>query len=58
MKGIFWILLTLMPRAVEAILGLAERAPFYRMIVVVTRKSMQEARLLVDSPTQFERPHV
>ena len=58
MKGIFWLLLTLMPRAVEAILGLAERAPFYRMIVVVTRKSRQEARPLVDFPTQFEHPHL
>jgi hypothetical protein len=37
-KGLFWILLTVIPGPVAALLRLADRAPFYRMIVVVTRK--------------------
>lgn len=37
-KGLFWILLTVAPRPVEGLLRLADRPPFYRLIVVVTRK--------------------
>jgi hypothetical protein len=39
-KGLFWILLTIVPRLVEALLRLADRSPFYRMIVVATRKPL------------------
>ena len=37
-KGLFWVLLTVASRPVGALLRFADRAPFYRMIVVVTRK--------------------
>jgi hypothetical protein len=37
-KGIFWDLLTVAPRPVEVLLRRPDRAPFYRLIVVVTRK--------------------
>jgi hypothetical protein len=37
-RGLFWVLLTVVPSTVAALLRLADRAPFYRMIVVVTRK--------------------
>ena len=36
-KGLFWVLLTVVPRPVAALLRLADRPPFYRMIVVATR---------------------
>jgi hypothetical protein len=41
-RGLFWILLTIVPRPVEALLRLADRSPFYRMIVVATRKPQRE----------------
>jgi len=37
-RVLFWILLTIVPRPLEALIRLADRSPFYRMIVVVTRK--------------------
>lgn len=36
-RGLFWVLLTAVPSAMAAWLRLADRAPFYRMIVVATR---------------------
>lgn len=41
-RGLFWILLTIVPRPMEALLRLADRSPFYRMIVVVTQKNKVE----------------
>jgi len=38
-KGLLGILLTVAPRPVEALLRLADRSPYYRLIVVVTRKA-------------------
>ena len=39
---LFAILLKVVPRPVEALLRLADRGPFYRMIVVVSRKPQRE----------------
>ncbi len=38
-KGFFWMLLTIAPQLVGRLLRLADRPPFYRLIVVATRKA-------------------
>jgi len=38
-KGLFWVLLTIVPHAVARMLRLCDRPPYYRLIVVATRKS-------------------
>jgi Methyltransferase domain len=38
----------IVPRPVEALLKLADRSPFYRLIVVVSRNPREEGKLLID----------
>jgi hypothetical protein len=44
-RGIFWILLTLVPHPAAALLRRADRPPYYRLLVVVTRKSQAGDKL-------------